>query len=737
LVVRAHALEAGSRRTAALANLGLAGFCIGLGVTEGADIGALFALLFAAWFVVDSVIRSGRSGTGIRWSVPRLAAIALLAGWFATHSLVALVGANVSGIKGTSQDAATRQQRWDWATQWSLPKREALGIAIPGLFGYRMDTEQGGNYWGASGRDAAWDRYFASGAKGPPPPGMIRYSGGGSYAGILVLLVAGWAVWQSLRRSAGIFDALERRQIWFWGGAGLICLLLAFGRHAPFYQAFYALPFVSTIRNPVKFLHLLQFTLIMIFAMGVHRLPWEPSSVAGGWRAILRDWVNRCSWARGWLMASGGLLLLALAGFLAYRGSLATVAEYLTRVDFTATEAGTITAFSLGQLGWFVLTLAIGLVVLLLVFCGWAARIKTWLPAVLLSVVLIADFSRANAPWIVYFNARERYAPDAITGFLAPRIREARTTVWPFPLPSAFLALDQMYRLEWLQHQFPYHNVRALELVQLRSSPEDLAELSKALSCDGTVETLPRVTRSWELANTRYVLAPTNCLKAMQTELDPVRQRFRIVDRFNIVPRPGIERPLRSKDFTTVLSTNGLFAIFEFTGALPRAGFYARWESVTNRWEAIERLRHPAFDPSTMVLVEGEAAGTNAAVATTVQAVPLAAYDPRRLVFNLTNSVPGVLLLSEHFDPRWRVSVNGHPSEVLVCNAVFRGVKLPPGSHHVEFLFVPPASGLWASVAAAVAFLLLLGAVVWLGAPAFVPAALPQREPSAQPAIRA
>jgi uncharacterized membrane protein YfhO len=101
-----------------------------------------------------------------------------------------------------------------------------------------------------------------------------------------------------------------------------------------------------------------------------------------------------------------------------------------------------------------------------------------------------------------------------------------------------------------------------------------------------------------------------------------------------------------------------------------------------------------------------------------VQPIPLVSYTPRNLTYSVTNTSPGVLLLSERFDPRWRVSVDGASSSVLVCNGVFRGVHLPVGSHRVEFVFQPQVYTLWISGAAVLAGLLLLGALWFIpGAP--------------------
>ena len=99
------------------------------------------------------------------------------------------------------------------------------------------------------------DQYFENGAKGTLPPfSYMRQTGGGDYAGILVALVAAWAVAQSLRRQNSVFGENQRRMIWFWFALLVISLLLAFGRFGFFdgmpYRLLYALPYFSTIRNP-------------------------------------------------------------------------------------------------------------------------------------------------------------------------------------------------------------------------------------------------------------------------------------------------------------------------------------------------------------------------------------------------------------------------------------------------------------------------------------------------------
>ena len=141
---------------------------------------------------------------------------------------------------------------------WSLPKVETLRVIIPGLFGYRMDAPDGGNYWGSVGQE--------------PGNPQSRHSGSGEYAGVLVVLVALWGLFRSTRPKDCPFSDTERRMIKFWAVAAAISLLLAFGRHTPFYQIIYQLPYFSTVRNPIKFMHPFELAILVLFGYGLQGL---------------------------------------------------------------------------------------------------------------------------------------------------------------------------------------------------------------------------------------------------------------------------------------------------------------------------------------------------------------------------------------------------------------------------------------------------------------------------------
>jgi hypothetical protein len=150
--------------------LALAGLCVGMNVMEAADIGAIFSVFIAAFAFFKAVNEEGVPAVKkICGGIGRVAVVTLFAGFLAMQTVLALVGSTITGIAGTGQDAEAKAARWDWATQWSLPKTETLGLFVPGLFGYKLDTPKdmmpalqdaykGGEYWGGIGREPAAGR---------------------------------------------------------------------------------------------------------------------------------------------------------------------------------------------------------------------------------------------------------------------------------------------------------------------------------------------------------------------------------------------------------------------------------------------------------------------------------------------------------------------------------------------------------------------------------------------------
>ena len=707
--------------------LALAGLCVGVNVMEAADVGALCSLLIAGFVFFKSLADTGGNffaktarGCG------RVAIVAVFAGFIAFQTILSLVGTSITGVAGTAQDSETKAAHWDWATQWSLPKIETLGIVVPGLFGYRQDTPnkmlpslqnvyQGGVYWGGVGRSPEIDRFFDSGGQGTPPGGMMRFGYGGYYCGILVALVALWAIAQSLRRQNSPFSGVQKKFIWFWAAVMVASLLLAWGRFAPmFYGLLYRLPYFSTIRSPAKFFIFLVWALVVLFAYGIHALSRRhlATETAGKGKIVTKHWD---AFDRKWTFACAGVFGASIFGWLMFAGHKPEFVEYLKKVGYGNEDlAEQIAAFSIGQVGWFIVLFAIAITLLTLVIAGFFSGPRAKLGAVLLGAFLIFDLGRANLPFIIHWDYKQKYDIDAaspkdstnpIINLLRDKPYEHRVAGLPFDAQQQLRFYDNsfggsgLYRIEWMQHHFPYYNIQCLDIIQMPRMPEDLKAYLEALS-PRTQADAALIARHWELSNTRYLLGAAGFLNVLNQQLDPAQNRFRIAQRFDVVPKPGITRPTQLEELTVTTNNDGDLALFEFTGALPRAKLYSNWQVNTNDQAVLKTLADLNFDPAKTVLIsilqkDLPVVATNENSGT----VEFKSYAPKHLAFAANATAPSVLLLNDKYDPHWSVTVDGKPAELLRCNFLMRGVYLSPGQHTVEFDFSLPNKPLYITLA--------------------------------------
>ena len=710
--------------------LALAGMAVGISVMEGADNGAIFSLFVAAYVFFTALFEAGAPIVmRIVRGIGRVAIIAIFALFIAAQTVTALIGTFIVGVSGMGADknAETPLEHWDWATQWSIPKKETLGIIAPGLFGYRMDTPkdmmnsltnmyQGGEYWGGVGRTPAIDRFFDSGSKGSPPPGMMRFGYGGYYCGILVALIALFAMVQSLRKQSPVFSKTERNYVWFWTATLVVALLLAWGRFGPFngwpYRWLYALPGASTIRNPGKFIAIFFLALVIIFAYGVDALSRlylsAPEGKPNSPIAQFKNWLTTVrGFDRKWSLFCVIGFAVAVLAWLTYASQTGPLIDYLQKVGFDQGTAKQIAAFSIGQAGSFLFFLAAALVLMILVLAGIFSGRGAKAGGFLLGVLMVVDMGRANLPWIIHWNYIQKYEIDPhdstkctnpIINILCEQPYLHRVS----DIPSNTL-LEQLYRIEWMQHHFPYYNIQCLDKIQQPRMPADLEAYEMAFVATGP-ENAYLMTRRWQLSNTRYLLAPAAYLGQVNDQLDPAQRRFRIAQRFNIVPKPGVDpnQVTEYEQLTAVPDDNGDYALFEFTGALPRASLYSNWQVNTNDNTALQRLAAASFDPLKTVLVSTVIPDEpmTSPASGDAGAVEFKSYAPKDIVLDAQAKMPSVLLLNDKFDPNWRVFVDGKPANLLRCDFIMRGVFLAPGSHTVEFEFSVPNKPLYITLAA-------------------------------------
>ena len=111
----------------------------------------------------------------------------------------------------------------------------------------------------------------------------------------------------------------------------------------------------------------------------------------------------------------------------------------------------------------------------------------------------------------------------------------------------------------------------------------------------------------------------------------------------------------------------------------------------------IEYLLSDAFDPGREILLEGDSgeAFTCLGDGSPGKVTPFEEL-PDRLVYQVQQSSPGWLLLSDSWYPGWQATVDGESRPILRANTLFRAVAIRPGDREVIFEYKPMS--LWAGV---------------------------------------
>ncbi|HIL72990.1 MAG TPA: hypothetical protein EYG44_02055 [Verrucomicrobia bacterium] len=740
------------------ANLALAGICVGLGLMEGYDIGALFSLYIAAFVLFGFVIKpleAGKPkalGQAAGRGMAGIAVVALVSGLAASQTISTLVGTQFQGSSNRQPDrlqtaeekTAAREQQWNNLTLFgSLPKMETLRIVIPGLYGYRLHTPlpydegkirslTGGNYWGSVGRDPRLDdiaeveNVIAAFGQRNVVPGELaaamnisvqeaaqlmilvqnkhrlqqRHSGSGEYAGIIVVLLAVWALFFALQKQEVIYSPIEKRMILFWAGLALVSLLFAYGRHALFYPLIYQLPFFNTMRLPMKFLHPMHFALIILCGYGAEGLL----------RLARREAAEPSRTARLWVRGTGIFAGAMLLGSLIFGASKKSLGQHIESRGFDSDAAQVMAGFSAMEIILSAMLLGVGVFLIAKVMRSNTAA--KW--AVALGLLIVIDLTRANSPWVQYDDYKYKYYQyednNPLINALAKSPHEGRVTI----SRQASGLLNQLYRIEWLQHQFLYNNVQSLDLVQMPRMAADHEAFERRFTTTGDTNTHYLAGRRWELTNTRWILSGTNDVAFFNRQFDPAKGRFTVATNFVVGLRPGTKNsnaPL-SEDFTTQFNSAGPYSLIRFDGALPRTKLFTHWQVQTDDAATLETLAKREFDPHATVLVNSPIEPTTAALGQTAGDVATQSYRPKEIRLTARAATESVLLLNDHWSPHWRVTVDGQAAELLRCNYVMRGVRLSPGEHEVIFRFQPPMTWLYVSLASLLGGFGLLGFVI-------------------------
>jgi hypothetical protein len=750
----------------------LAGLAVGVNIMEGFDVGAIMSVYVGIFVLFQALTEeSGITQKALRviWTE---ALVVFFAALIAAHTIYNLVGTQIEGIANASQDVETKGKVWDRDTQWSLPKVETLRLVSPGLFGYRMvqyitETNKASSYWGLVGHDPRIDEL-----KSPDPEvrkdvesrvtlnpddvvsmqsedphtradaadkivgrlGLfVRHSGTGEYAGVLVGLLALFALANSWRGPATPFSQNERRAVWFWGAAAVISVMVAWGRHGFLYRLLYQVPYFSTIRNPIKFLHPFHLAWLILAGYGLETLQRRYLQTIVKRADFLPDhlqiwWGKAAGFEKKWSLFSALLLAAAVAGFFVLLSCKMRLIEYLVDEKFVVERAERMAGFCISEAAWFVFFLFLSAGVLAGILSGaWSGGRARW-AWMFLGAVIILDLGRSDLPWVHYFDYQEKYSRNDVVDFLMTKKPYEQRVVGrlsPRGPGSANNTPDnrgfgQIYDF-WFQNDFPFHNIQSLDFAQMPRIPQmDDAYLKNFVLKGTNAETadLRPSARLWELTGTRYLLLGKRMVAILNENADPIQHGFHLKAALGWHKKEGVVTAEDAGDLTverTELSDpKGTSGLIEFDHVLPRAKLFANWQTPSDGAATLATLLSTNFHPAQTVLlwtntpVEQAPGDVNADAGT----VEITDYQPRYIKLSAEAKTPAVLLLNDKFAPSWSVTVDKKAAPLLRCNYIMRGVFLSPGAHTVEFRYRPKLKTLFVSLSGWAAGLLVAGYLV-------------------------
>ena len=272
-------------------NWALLGAVLAWAAARQSDMWLLFAVLtflYGLWALVREWknVKFLRVLAGVGVTVVCLCAVGLPQ--FTRALTQDLAGREAQIAESSGKDAGetvdqSADERWRFCTSWSLPPEDTAEFVVAEINGGSSDPRVSPTnpYKGRLGQQRVVTREEA-GKKNAATGKILQegetiwlaYRQHSLYFGLIAVLFAvlGIVSWwyYALRRPRTTNHELRTTfsDVPFWFVMAVLMYLCALGCFTPFYRLVYALPFGSTLRAPVKFVHLLEFCVAALAGFG-------------------------------------------------------------------------------------------------------------------------------------------------------------------------------------------------------------------------------------------------------------------------------------------------------------------------------------------------------------------------------------------------------------------------------------------------------------------------------------
>jgi hypothetical protein len=485
------------------------------------------------------------------------------------------------------------------------------------------------------------------------------FGGSPQYVGIISLVLIALAVTLSLNPKSKIQN-LKLTGVFFWAGAGLVSLLLAFGGNTFLYPLFYLLiPGFEAVRQQERAFLIYSFSAAVLTGYGAFFL-------TGPLPILARSTFTRFERRLRWVAA----LALALTAFFIYGSAVSTA-----RGDEVNLFYGVLWHHLFG-----LIILGGTLLLLMLRSRGWLRRpwgmalLALWLAFNLFTINWRFNLEKPTGP--------PPFTPSGITQFLQTNLPTLRLRSGQAFQPSNPPTFQPFDFAQDKPSNLPTRIVSGGLLPGSNSAASvyNLQDLTgntplQLASVENFMRQMPSW-RLWQLMSVRYVLDKRDIADA------------------------GLK----------LVFEEGDLKVFEMGDPFPRAWFVGNIEVIAGDNEAISRLASDGFDLRWTAIVPTplDLPPTDPTAST----VTILALDANYLQAQVNTSGRQLLVFSQIFYPGWQAKIDSQPAELLRVNVIQQSVVVPEGQHTVELVFSPTSFWLGAAISLT-ALLVCLGLLAW------------------------
>ncbi|MFO7534861.1 MAG: YfhO family protein [Kiritimatiellia bacterium] len=444
--------------TGGFINWVMAGSCMGAMVAAGQHDVAAFLCMAVAAYGLFLLVRSRANRTTPRQWAGTFGGI-LVAGILVVlmsyqalfANLVNQVAADKSAtsLENTSGQSMSSEEKWFWATQWSVPPVEMIDTAVPGFFGWGS-SDPVNPYRGRIGQTEGWMTH----RQGMPNLNDVcQYLGAITLLGLLLALVFRW----------------RDPEVWFFAVAGGITLLLAFGKFGPLYRLFFSIPGMDSLRNPIKWFYVTSLSAGVLGALGLAEATRMDAPAITRMKAALLAFIP------GLMLLAAGMVLLG----------------QMENNPFPFWQQKALVRQSAESVGWAALFWGAGGLALYLMLTGRGAK-KTWsqrLGMAMAIAAMTAELFYVNSHYMPY----HAWEPEVNGGPFTPFVKSVQ-----MPCRFRFLRQDGIF-----------HHIREISAMEGMEFADPFpSRLPDAfLILQRRLEQADPI-KFWRLCNVRYIVAP-------------------------------------------------------------------------------------------------------------------------------------------------------------------------------------------------------------------------------------